>query len=273
MLKKRLITAAWGVPLVIVAIWFSMPEYPFPAFTILAAAAGVLGIIEFYNMVSIFEVLPLAAFGILLTLFFIVYPHFNLPVSISLLSLIVIAAAVILFILRILLPRQERVFRLWVWILTGALYVGWLISYLVTLRLGAGRNWVFLTLFVTFASDTSAYFVGRAIGRHKLAPSISPGKTWEGAVAGVIGAIIVSYLFTLHTPLQIPLNVLKAVALGLVVSVFGQIGDLAESKLKRGAGVKDSGKTMPGHGGMLDRLDSILFAGVSAYLFYMFVFI
>jgi phosphatidate cytidylyltransferase len=273
MLKTRLVTALWGIPLVVLAVWFSMPEYPLPAFTILAAVAGILGIIEFYRMVGIIEVLPLAVFGILLTLLFIIYPHFNFSVNVSALSLVLIIASIIMVFLRILLPRQERVFRLWTWTLTGVLYVGWLISYLVALRLDTGRDWIYLTLFVIFATDTAAYFVGRAIGKHKIAPSISPGKTWEGAVAGVIGAVIVCYLFTLKTPLQIPLNILQSVILGFAVSIFGQIGDLAESKLKRLTGVKDSGKIMPGHGGILDRLDSILFAGVVVYFYYIFFFL
>jgi phosphatidate cytidylyltransferase len=103
-----------------------------------------------------------------------------------------------------------------------------------------------------------------------MAPSISPGKTWEGAAAGVIGSVIVSFLFTLDTPFRLPLNLVHSLVLGVLISIFGQLGDLAESILKRGAGIKDSGTLMPGHGGLLDRLDSILFAGVVVYLFYSF---
>ena len=147
--------------------------------------------------------------------------------------------------------------------------MGWLLSHFVALRGEAdGRNWVLFALFTTFASDSAAFFIGRAWGRHHLAPHISPRKTWEGAVAAVLGAIIVSLLFTLRTPLQAPFDYWwQAILLGLAVSVFGQLGDLVESLLKRNMGVKDSGKAMPGHGGFLDRMDSVVFAGIVVYYY------
>jgi phosphatidate cytidylyltransferase len=179
----------------------------------------------------------------------------------------------------VFIPKKERLFTSWAWMVGGALYIGWLLSFLVSLRIEpgtiafpeAGRNFVFLALLATFGSDTLAYFTGKALGRHKMAPQISPGKTWEGAIAGVVGGIIVGLLFTLETPLQLPLNWWQAVILGLLISVFGQLGDLAESLLKRSFGVKDSGSLMPGHGGILDRIDSVLFAGVVVYLYYVFI--
>ena len=273
MLKKRLITSLWALVLIIAAVWFSRPDYWFPGFTILAAVVGVLAVWEFYRLVGVSKVLPLALCGTALTLLFIITPQLHWDINVSLVSLFVTAAIALPMILVLFLPRQEGLFRLWAWTLTGVLYIGWFISYLVTLRIDGGRNWLFLALFVTFASDTAAYFIGKAIGKHKMAPAISPGKTWEGAVAGLVGAAIVSYLFTLSTPVQVPLSALSAIVLGLLVSVFSQLGDLAESMLKRGTGVKDSGNLMPGHGGILDRLDSILFAGVTVYLYYMFVFL
>jgi phosphatidate cytidylyltransferase len=152
--------------------------------------------------------------------------------------------------------------------MAGILYVGWLLSYLVALRgLDNGRNWVFFALFTTFASDTAAFFVGRALGKRRLAPQISPGKTWEGAIGGVFGAIIVSLFFILPTPLTLHLNWGQAILLGLLVSIFGQLGDLVESLFKRNMGAKDSGRLLPGHGGMLDRMDSIIFAGIVVYYY------
>jgi phosphatidate cytidylyltransferase len=267
MLGKRVITALWGIPLVIAAVWFSRPDYTVPFFTILAAAWGLLAVLEFYRMSGVSRVLPLAVFGSAATVLFITYPHctfrFVLPV---LLTLTVTLSLVTLVFLR----RKEGVFSGWAWMLGGILYVGWLLGLLVTLRLEAGRDWVFLALFATFGSDTVAYFIGKAIGRHKLAPQISPGKTWEGALAGVIGGIIISLLFTLDTPLQLPLSYWQAILLGALISVFGQLGDLAESRLKRNAGVKDSGGLMPGHGGLLDRMDSVVFAGAVVYIYCIF---
>lgn len=273
MLRKRLLTALCGIPLAIIAVWF---DVPLPWFTVLASIAGLFALLEFYRLTGVLKVIPLAVCGALLMLFFIVYPHLDFDVDVSLLSLLLTASVALPMILMIFLPKQEGLFRLWAWTLTGVLYIGWLLSFLVALRLSpgtpdfpeTGRNLVFLVLFTTFGSDTAAYFVGKAIGRHKLIPSISPNKTWEGAIAGVVGAVIVSLLFTLSTPFLLPLNYVYAIILGIIISIFGQMGDLAESMLKRGAGVKDSGVIMPGHGGIMDRLDSILFAGAVVYLYY-----
>ena len=178
--------------------------------------------------------------------------------------------------------KKDGAVASWAWTMAGILYVGWLLGHVVSLRgltdsYGSdilGRNWVFFILLATVASDTAAFFIGRAVGRHKLAPQISPNKTWEGAIAGVIGAIVFSLLFTptelfsLTNPLHIQgISYGEAILLGALVSIFGQFGDLAESLLKRNAKVKDSGNLLPGHGGVLDRLDSIIFAGVVVYYF------
>ncbi|MFQ6121830.1 MAG: phosphatidate cytidylyltransferase [Dehalococcoidales bacterium] len=264
MLKKRVITALWGIPLIIVTVWF---DKPLPWFTILVAIWGLLAAYEFYQMVL--RVPSLTYFGLVWTLLFILSPHFDYDFIIPVLLTSAMVLSLIWLILR---PEKEGAFIGWAWTIAGILYVGWLLSYLVALRLDAGRNWVFFVLFVTFASDTTAFFVGRALGRHHLAPRISPGKTWEGTIAGVFGAIIVSLLFIIPTPLSLPLNYWQAVLLGFLVSVFGQLGDLVESLLKRNAGVKESGKLMPGHGGVLDRTDSIVFAGIIVYLYYTFVY-
>lgn len=275
MLKKRVITALWGIPLIIAAVWFSRPEYPFPLFTVLAVIWGLLAVLELYRMAGVSKIYTLTFFGTVAAVLFIAYPHctfqFVLPVLVTL--TIALSLVMLLFI-----KQREGIFANWAWMMGGILYVGWLLSLLVTLRLEAGtqafpeagRNFVFLAVFVTFGSDTAAYFIGKAIGRHKLAPQISPGKTWEGAIAGVCGGIIISLLFTLSTPLQLPLVYWQAVLLGVLISVFGQLGDLAESLLKRNFGVKDSGNMMPGHGGLLDRMDSVVFASAVVYLYYIF---
>jgi phosphatidate cytidylyltransferase len=256
MLKKRVITGLWGIPLLTAIVWFGEPW-----FTILVAIWGLLAAFEFYKMVAASKASPLTYFGLIWTLLFILSPHFDYDTPTPLL----LTSAVILSLIWLLLrPQKERAFAGWAWTIAGILYVGWLLSYLVSLRgIDDGRNWVFLALFTTFASDTSAFFVGRALGRHHLAPRVSPGKTWEGAIAGVFGAIIISLLFTLHTPLQVPFDCWwQAIILGLLVSILGQLGDLAESLFKRNMGVKESGKSIPGHGGFLDRIDSVAFAGV-----------
>jgi phosphatidate cytidylyltransferase len=124
-----------------------------------------------------------------------------------------------------------------------------------------------LTMFfaMVMMTDTGAYYTGRSIGRHKLAPRVSPGKTIEGSIGGLITAIIAGPVCKLTFFPEIPM--LDAAALGGVIGIVGQVGDLAESLLKRGAGVKDSGRLLPGHGGMLDRVDSLLFCAPLLYYY------
>ncbi len=258
MLKKRVITALCGIPLLIAIIWFGQPW-----FTILVAIWGLLAVFEFYRMVAISKASPLTYFGLTWTLLFILNPHFDYDFVIPLLLTSAIIPSLIW-----LLFRQQRggAFMDWAWTIAGILYIGWLLSYFVALSgLDGGRDWVFFALFVTFGSDTAAFFVGRALGRHHLAPSISPGKTWEGAIAGVFGALIVSLV--LVTLLTLPISYGQAILLGLLVSIFGQLGGLVNSLLKRNMGVKDSGKLIPGHGGVLDRTDSVVFAGIVVYYY------
>ena len=271
MLKKRFITALWGIPLLVAIIWFGEPWL----FTTFVAIWGLLAVIEFFRLVSRLKISPIYIFGILWTLLFIVMRNPLLPDLIepyfdfSLVAPVLFSAGIITS-LTTLLARKEKfnAFPAWAWTFAGILYVGWLLGYIVALRgIEDGRNWVFYALFCTFGSDTAAFFIGSAIGRHKLAPSISPGKTWEGAIGGLLGAVGVSFLFLLPTPVTLTsqLNWWQAIVLGLLVSIFGQVGDLVESLLKRNAGAKDSGTLIPGHGGILDRMDSIVFAVVVVY--------
>jgi phosphatidate cytidylyltransferase len=125
-----------------------------------------------------------------------------------------------------------------------------------------GRLVIFTVLIAVFADDTAAYFVGRTIGRHKLAPTISPGKSWEGFVGGTVAAMAVAF-FAMYD--QSYLTNLEAVALGAVIALSSTLGDLFESAIKRDLGVKDSGRLLAGHGGVLDRIDSILWAGPAAF--------
>ena len=145
-------------------------------------------------------------------------------------------------------------------------YTGCLLPFVALLhRPPLGPRWVILALVATWFADSGAYFAGRAFGRTKLAPSISPGKTVEGAIGGlacaVAGAVGVRWLL-LRGTLPAP----DAVAVGVIGGVLGPAGDLAESLLKRSFGVKDSGKLLPGHGGMLDRVDALLFVAPAAWL-------
>ena len=189
MLGKRLITALIAIPVVILAVWFSRPEYAFPLLTVLAAAWGLAAVYEFYRLTGVSRNLPLTVFGLAWTLLFILQPHLDYSYAFP---VIITSGLVLSMILLVFSPKKDGVFSQWAWMTAGAFYAGWLLGLLVTLRLDAGRNWIYLVLFANIASDSAAYFFGRALGKHKMAPSISPGKSWEGAAAGVGGAVIIS---------------------------------------------------------------------------------
>jgi len=150
----------------------------------------------------------------------------------------------------------------------GFLYIGLPLSLLVLVdQAPRGNLWIFFLLTVIFLGDTAAMYCGRLLGRHKLYVAVSPGKTWEGAVGGfatsVLVGILFSRIFDLHD------SVWTVAALSGVLAIAGQVGDLAESMIKRNRGVKDSGTILPGHGGFLDRVDALLFAIPVCYAFVM----
>jgi phosphatidate cytidylyltransferase len=145
----------------------------------------------------------------------------------------------------------------------GALWVAAGFAYVLLLRgLAHGMALTILVLACTMLSDTFAYLVGRAVGRHRMAPRISPKKSVEGALGGLVGAILAALIVKVYSP-WFPAG--EALLLGLIIGIVGQWGDLFESAFKRDFRVKDSGRILPGHGGILDRFDSILFAGFVAY--------
>lgn len=146
----------------------------------------------------------------------------------------------------------------------GSAWIGLGLAHLVLIRElpEHGVLATYTVLLAVFVSDTAAYVAGRLIGRHKMAPRTSPGKTWEGFVAGTIAAVLVPF-FALYE--EEFLTVPESLALGAAIAVAGPIGDLFESALKRDAGIKDSGRLLLGHGGMLDRLDAFLFTSVASY--------
>ena len=149
------------------------------------------------------------------------------------------------------------------WTLVGAVYLGYLLPHWVLLfRMPHGRAWVFFVLLVIMAGDTAAYFIGTHFGTKKLAPEISPGKTVQGAFGYVAGSVIVGCLGAKF--LITELGATEVIALATMLSILGQIGDLFESLIKRVFAVKDSGILLPGHGGLLDRLDSLIFPAVFA---------
>lgn len=280
MFTKRTIISIIGVPAVAAFVWFGDPW-----FTLFAVFWGVMAAREFYGILRRSKGLqPLTWFGLFWVALFIASPHNDLlPLHLNILfSLPFLLVTAVMVPLVIFLGRnnKENAFANWVWTAGGILYIGFLLRYMVELRQVAlinaeeGRGWVALAVLCTFASDITAYLVGKAFGKHKMAPYISPNKTWEGAAGGVLGSIIISLVVVKIFFLSGsggPLGYGYAVILGVVISTVGQTGDMVKSLFKRNMAVKDSSNAIPGHGGFLDRLDSMAFAGVGVYYIWYFL--
>jgi phosphatidate cytidylyltransferase len=273
-MKQRIITALCGIPLLLAFIWFDTPW--FPLLILLVASIATLGALEFYRLAALSEGRPLTIFGIVWTLLFIVGAHFEITYEATYIAPSLLTLAVALPFIWLSFRPKERDFVSWGWTLAGILYMGWMLSHYVSLReLDQGKGWVIFTIFSTFACDTAALFVGRAWGKHHLAPTISPGKTWEGAVGGFVAtlatAVALRAILGLFDLLPSSLSYAQTIILGALIGIFAQLGDLLESLLKRRAGVKDSGNLLPGHGGILDRIDSVIFTGVVVYYYAMYI--
>jgi phosphatidate cytidylyltransferase len=260
-LGVRVLTAAVAIPILVAAAICPRPE----AVWMLVFAFTLAGLDEFFRMTlpdaPRFERLRAIAAGGAFAAACYWCPDRDGPLLVLTVPVMGVLAAR-LFDRRDL---REGVARAGV-IVLGMLYVGLLFTPLALLRLRpSGVGWVALALGVTFMNDTAAYFAGRFWGRHKLHPRVSPGKTVEGALGGAVGAVLAAVLCKLW--LLSELRWIDCVLLGLPGAALGQVGDLCESMIKRGAGVKDSGWILPGHGGVLDRIDGLLFVAPYVYAY------
>jgi phosphatidate cytidylyltransferase len=270
---SRILTGVVVLPFLIASILISWLQ---PLFVVIAAAAMVSGLFEFYVLAKRRDLKPDAALGYLAAaaLFTIFYFDDPGPRSESLmmqmipLILIVFTAATLVAATLRGAPFDKMIFSSGATVL-GVLYVVLLGGHLVAVRTGFNQplsadllSFFFLVL---MGSDTSAYYVGRAIGKHKLAPSISPGKTWEGFAGGLLAGLLMATVAHFWFFRELPLKL--ALPLAAVMVVVGILGDLTESALKRSAGAKDAANILPGHGGLLDRLDSLLFNAPVIYYF------
>jgi len=226
---------------------------------------GAIGLHEFYTMAlppeRRGEALLASALGVTLMAALLFCP---VPGAGQATLVAVVLALTVLFLFRY--RTIESVGRDLALTALGLLYVALLLSHAGLLRmLPEGRDWVFLVLFTVMASDSLAYFAGITLGKHRLYEAISPKKSIEGAVGGLVGGVLGTLAAKLWLLPQ--LQVLDVLLLGLGVGAFSQVGDLVESMLKRSFCVKDSGTLFPGHGGLLDRLDSLLFAFPATYYY------
>lgn len=241
-------------------------------FAIFICAASVIALLEYYQIVfsdqkqTIFSAIPV--WGALAGLMIIGAAYFHSFQFIFLLLIFNLMGAAILS-----MPQYKKgpeVLNVVGKVTQGVIYIPASLSIFVLLRSDPdGISWIFFLLFMVFAGDTGALYSGKFFGHHKLSPSISPGKTIEGSIGGMLLSIIVGYLFVF---LFLPqLNKPSILILFIIVNIAGQTGDLFESGLKRAGNIKDSGNILPGHGGILDRIDALLFAAPVGYLFKEFV--
>ena len=225
-----------------------------------SAALMFLGALELNRLcarTSLQAPLPLMLAGCLVLLLFTYIMGDGFPGPAVLTILILYAVAVVMFYPR-LTPLDAAV------TFTGTLYVGLILYFYLISTLSDGWIWLVFMLLCTWASDTFAYLVGRKWGKHRIAPSLSPGKTVEGAVGGVLGSFLIAALVLLYNP---GLSAVLVLTLGALVGVAAQVGDLVESAIKRQAGIKDTGALIPGHGGILDRFDSMFFTAPLVYYY------
>lgn len=275
---SRIITAVVVLPVLIASILISWLQ---PLFVLLAAAALVLGLYEFFTLARRRQMAPdvgtgyLAAAG-LFTVFYFADPRPGRGLdTLTLLLILVALIAVVLIACTLRGAPFDKMMASSGATILGVLYVVLLGGHLVAVRTGfeqpLSADLLSFFFLLIMGSDTGAYYVGRAFGKHKLAPSISPAKTWEGAAGGLaaslVMAIIAHYWFFQDLPLR------WALPLAAAMSMLGVLGDLTESALKRGAGAKDAANILPGHGGLLDRLDSLLFNAPLIYYFGRFYFV
>jgi phosphatidate cytidylyltransferase len=254
-LQQRLLTALWALALLLISLYLGLPW-----FASLVALVSVIGSWEFCRLAGVGW--PLLALALVFSALFALRSLLPADTVVGLVALAVGGSLAGLLALK-------RPFPTWPPLLAAMFYPAWLLGYLVAL-MKLNWGWAVFALFTTFACDTSAYFVGRALGRHHMAPHISPGKTWEGAVGGFLAAILAACLLDLI--LGLPLSTAQAAYFGAAVGVLAQVGDLAESWLKRGAGAKDAGGIFPGHGGVLDRMDSVAFTAPLVYYLMVWLF-
>jgi len=260
---QRVITAAIAIPVVLAFVWLS----GWWGFAV-AIIAVILSVYELHNMMVHEGYHPLIWMSFALSILFLLAAMFPQQ---RLILIEVGLSAALLITLPLLFIRKKLDGAMVDWSLTLAIpvYLGWPLSVFLLLRgfqggITPGFWWVLAVFLGVWGFDSGAFFAGHFFGKHKLAPAISPAKTWEGVAGGLVFSIAAALLLTTW-PLSVPWYL--AILLGILIGIASTLGDLAESLIKRQTHVKDSGQFMPGHGGLLDRIDSLLFAVIVVFIF------
>lgn len=265
---KRWITGLIALPILIFLVYTGGI-----AFSLLVSAATVLALWE-YNRLVLDPALAgvsglIVGWGYVLGVAIIWAAHWIGTELI--LSLVAVNLVVVALMSMFHFKADPAVLRVIARQLQGTIYIPVLLSFLILIRTGdSGMSWIFFLMAIVFAGDTSAYYVGSYWGRHKLSPAISPGKTIEGSAGGLAANLAVG---AIGKALFFPgLSWTASILFFLAAGGAGQLGDLFESEMKRFSGIKDSSNILPGHGGILDRIDALLFASPVAYVFIRFIF-
>lgn len=255
MLRTRLITALIALPIVTVVVFAG--EYWF------LAAVSLIALISGWEYCQMMKAggYRTAPFFTLAFITLLILNSYRSDLSLACIISFILLTSLVwqLFTRDSTAPTTE-----WALTLAGGLYIGWGTAHLVALRqLGDGLAWIWLALLSTWGADAMAYFVGRAIGQHKLWPRHSPKKTWEGLLGGIAGGLVGAAIVAAVSDLGWSTSLI----IGAIVPIVALFGDLSISMMKRHVGVKDSSNLFPGHGGFLDRLDSMLFVSVVIYYY------
>lgn len=284
MLKVRVISAIIGMALLITVAMFGHITLSIAVFLL-----AVIGIREFYNAFSSAGYKPVRTLGYIscLPIIFMgvnggyktIQGYFMLFKSINYFSLLIFITLLILFSCIVFLHDKIDIIDISVTVF-GMLYVTFLFAFVVLTRnIENGNYYIWLIFIGAFATDTFAYFSGMLFGKNKLLPAISPKKTVEGSIGGILGCVILTILFGIFINYNFSRNnivniqIYHFLILGILSGIVSQIGDLSASSIKRYVNIKDFGKIMPGHGGVLDRFDSILFIAPLVYFYISFVVI
>ena len=263
---KRIILAVIALPL----LWYLVKYWPGFFFLVVIGGVVVLSLIEFYQMMERKGIKPFKIFGVSggLLLYLIMYYGYGKSPSYLGLSLTFLTLSVLIIPLIKRSVAQESLNAAVT--LLGIFYIAWLLSHLALLgKLPRGPDYVVLAIAVAWLGDAFAYFFGVHWGKHKLLPQVSPKKSVEGGIAGLAGSIIGAFLFSKLLGLDFSGG--HTLILGFLLGIGGELGDLSESVFKRDARVKDSGNSLPGHGGFLDKIDSFLFTAPILYYYLVWI--
>jgi phosphatidate cytidylyltransferase len=272
-LRKRLLSVAVSMPPILIGIYWGV----WPV-VLLVAIAVVIGLLELYSGLTRRGDAPRAVVGVGCALLLCVAAALQGSLPLDTTGLALALALLLALGYELVQNDHSRALQAWAQTFAIACYIGWLLSHYILLRkldtpleggwlaflqLSSGAAWVYLVLAITWVQDTMAFVVGSRFGRHRLAPAISPHKSWEGAAGGIGASTLVAVCAV--PLLGLPLSWQAAALLGALGGLAGLLGDLVESLLKRQIGIKDSGSLLPGHGGVLDRADSMLFSAPVLY--------